>query len=549
MFGDFIGQTSTVVGNGADLTLGDPVGSGVTWRSRFADGDVVFYLDTTRNAQKRELGWGVLTHGTPDKIERNVLFSTQANARVNWAADDVHTAYSVPVAVAMNYMLKGGLGDELPAWAPDGSSRWSYDDDSISTLWKHRLKTAAGEIELGRHDVAKGAYFPSPRRPWTATGTSGKTVAAGDIGGVFTFDNAAAARTMTLPAHGDDGIGHGFRVGGLGLTKGGQYGIVVAPATGDGIEGGADAATLTIPGGVRFDVAWDQASDTWRVEYFDAAQAVWSGRRQTVAAGPVDLAGLPTFLPSTNGALSITAQNITATARFVAAAANGWNTLGSPSDRVGVSLTNLAWTGLTASRAAATPNFLYVVVNADGTLTPGSTILAPVYQWGGSPATTSGQFTFNIAEMKGYLGNGSTAPEAFVVFVGEAATDGSGVISTVAYAYNGRYASAFTNTLPAAATFTSANHNIGVKPRTAKLVIENISTELGYSVGEQVIEGHIAIYSTVYVPLPIVTTAKAVGFQTPLSTSLVLFSRSSSVPTQLTLASWKYGFVADRGWG
>lgn len=279
MFGDFIGQTSTVVGNGSDLTLGDPVGSGVTWRSRFADGEAVFYLDTTRNAQKRELGWGVLTHGTPDKIERNVLFSTQADARVNWAVDDIHTAYSVPVAVVMSYMLNGGLGEALPAWAPNGSTRWSYEDTDISTLWKHLLKTAAGEIELGRHDVAKEAYFSSPRRPWTATGTAGKTVDADDIGGIFTFNNSAAARTMTLPAHDDDGIGHGFRVGGLGLTKGGSYGIVVTPAATDGIEGGADAAPLTIPGGVRFDVVWDQASDTWRVEYLNAPV---TGPRHTI---------------------------------------------------------------------------------------------------------------------------------------------------------------------------------------------------------------------------------------------------------------------------
>jgi hypothetical protein len=280
-----------------------------------------------------------------------------------------------------------------------------------------------------------------------------------------------------------------------------------------------------------------------------AAYPVFSGLcRQTVAAGPVTAAGLPSILPSTNAALSVTSTNVTSTYPLVATAAAGWSaTTGGPVDVIGYSTANLTWSGLTASRAAAAPNFLYVTI-ADGVMTPGSTLLAPVYQWGGTPATTAGQFTFNIAEMRGYLGNGSAAPQVHLVMVGEAATDGSGVISTVAYAYNGRFVSAFTSTLPAASAYTSANHNIGVKPSRAKLVIENITTELGYAVGDQITEGHMAIYSTAHVPVPIVTTAKDIGFQLPTSTSLEVLSRTAGVPTQVTRANWKYAFVAERGW-
>ncbi|TBR30209.1 MAG: hypothetical protein EPO10_04035 [Reyranella sp.] len=280
-----------------------------------------------------------------------------------------------------------------------------------------------------------------------------------------------------------------------------------------------------------------------------AAYPVFSGlSRQTVAAGPVTTAGLPGFLPSTNAALSVTSTNVSSTYPLVATAAAGWSaTTGGPVDVIGYSTANLSWTGLTASRAAATPNFLYVTI-ANGLMTPGSTLLAPVYQWGGTPAVTAGQFTFNIAEMRGYLGNGTTAPQVNLVMVGEAATDGTGVISTVAYAYNGKFASAFTATLPGAGAYTSANHNIGIKPRSAKLVIECISAEIGYSVGDQITEGHIAIYSTVFAPVPIVSTGKTVGFQTPASTSLILLSRTTGTPTQLTVANWKYSLVAERGW-
>ena len=551
MFGDFVGQTGTTVGNGADLTLGDAVGSNVTFRTRFATGEVVFYLDTTRNAQKREMGWGVLTHGTPDKIERNVLYSTQLDARINWASDDVHYVYSMPVGAVLAYMLRGGLGDELPDWAPDGSTRLSYEDDDVDTLWKHRLKTADGEKEIGRYHADEGIYVPTQRRRFTAVGAASKTVAAADADGFFTFDNSAADRTLTLPAHGTAGIGHGFTVGARGLTRGGQYAIVVTPAAGDGIEGGADATAVRIPGGIAFDMVWDQPSDTWRVRYLNTAPAVWTGRRQTVAAGPVDTDGLPSGLPSTNGTLAIT-WTVAASSRFVAVAANGWDYQGRPNDRVGVSLANLAWSGLTASRAAATPNFLYVVVNADGSLTPGSTIQPPVYQWGGTPGTTAGQFTFNIAEMKGYLGNGTTAPEAFVVFVGEAATDGSGVISTVMYAYNGRYESAWTATLWATSTSVSRNHNLGVVPKAKDFVLECTTNDNGFLVGEQISmigQTLTSQSSGVYHPHPLAATRNAMHSRSAADAAFIASNATTGLNVALTAASWKYKAVADRGWG
>jgi len=278
------------------------------------------------------------------------------------------------------------------------------------------------------------------------------------------------------------------------------------------------------------------------------SSTLFSGVRQTVSAGPVTTAGLPDFLGTNPGALSITTSNVSASYPLVATAANGWSsTTGAPVDTIGYSTSALQWTGLTASRAAATPNYLYVTISG-GVMTTGSTIVAPVYQWGGTPATTAGLFTFNISEMRGYLGNGTTAPQTNLVMVGEAVTDGTGVTATVEYAYNGRFETPFTATLPGTATYTSASHNIGVTPRIAKLVIENTTTELGYAVGDQLTEGHLSTYSTSYVAVPIVSSARTIGFQTSSSTSLQAFTRTTGVPAALTLASWKYAFVAGRGW-
>ena len=276
------------------------------------------------------------------------------------------------------------------------------------------------------------------------------------------------------------------------------------------------------------------------------------GVRQTVAAGPVSTAGLPSFLPSTYTGLTVSTQNVTSSAPLVATSANGWSaSTGNPQDMHGYSSVDLVWTGLTASRAAATPNYLYGTISG-GVITPASTIVAPIYQWGGTPAVTSGLITFNISEMKAYLGNGVAAPQTNLVVFGEAATDGSDVIATVAYAYNGRFESAFTATLPGASTAISTNHNLGVTPRLFKLVIENTTTQIGYSVGDQITEGLMGqLSSTQVVTLTPWSNTKSGGIVTGDGGSGSFFAASRSVPgawTSLTLASWKYGWIAERGW-
>lgn len=177
--------------------------------------------------------------------------------------------------------------------------------------------------------------------------------------------------------------------------------------------------------------------------------------RQTVLGGPVDSSGLPSFLPATSASLSVTSQNIAAGAPFVVASANGFNGTGAV-DRIGQSTANLTWSGLTAN----TTNYLYVDVAANGALTPGSATLAPVYQFGGARNTVNGQATYNIQEASMTVGNGSTANQAYRVFVGEAVTNASTVTSTVAYAYQGKYDSGWF--AANANSIYSKNHNLGV---------------------------------------------------------------------------------------
>lgn len=276
-----------------------------------------------------------------------------------------------------------------------------------------------------------------------------------------------------------------------------------------------------------------------------------SSPRQTVSAGPVlpsgTTAGLPNFLPAISGTLSIALQNVSGAVPLAVTAANNVDTTtGAQKDLVGINTTGLTWSGLNAN----TTNYLYVTVATNGTLTAGSTLLAPVYQWGGTPGTANGQFTFNIGEMKGYLGNGTTAPQAYVVFVGEALTGPTGVTSTVAYAYNGKYESAYTTTLPAVATFTSVSHNIGTVPRVADFLMECIATDRGYAVGDTINALSIALYDGANVGHAVIaTTPKTIGIQAGASQAFTAVVKSTGVVAgAYTAANWKYKFVAQRGW-
>jgi len=273
--------------------------------------------------------------------------------------------------------------------------------------------------------------------------------------------------------------------------------------------------------------------------------------RQTVSAGPVDTAGLPSFLPSTATGLTVTTQNVSSTYPLVATAAGGWSsTTGNPQDTHGYSTANITWSGLTASRAAATPNFLYGTISG-GVITPASTILAPVYQWGGTPAVTSGQITFNISEMRAYLGNGSAAVQTNLVVFGEAATDGSNVISTVAYAYNGRYEGAFTSTLWSTSTAASWSHNLGVIPKIKDVILECTTNDNGFLVGEQISmvgQTLTSASSGVYHPHPLAATRNAMHTFSAVDAAFIASNATTGGNVALTAARWKYKGTASRGW-
>lgn len=257
--------------------------------------------------------------------------------------------------------------------------------------------------------------------------------------------------------------------------------------------------------------------------------------RQTVLSGPVDSSGLPSF----GGGTGSTA--VTASGTFVATAANGYSA-GGGIDYTG-SITNPSWTGLSTNGTM----YLYLDIAADGSCTTGNATLAPIYRWGGADVVTNNQFTFNIQEMVGKVGNGSVATQAYRVFVGEVTVSGSVVTAITWYALLGRYQQAWVSTLPAAAVAVNANHNIGTVDLTAKLEVQNITAEFGFVAGDTVTEVN-GNAGGVAAPISIYRTAKTVGFTNTNTSTMLVLNKTTGANATMTLANWKYRLIAQRSW-
>jgi len=253
--------------------------------------------------------------------------------------------------------------------------------------------------------------------------------------------------------------------------------------------------------------------------------------RQTVLNGPVDANGLPNFGGSTGS------STVTMSGTLTATAANGFGSTGAV-DVVGQG-TNLSWGSLSTNGTM----YLYVDIAA-GVLTAGSGTLAPTYQWGGTYGTAAGQFTFNIQEMTGKVGNGATAAQTNRVYVGEVTVAGGVVTAITWYALMGRYTSAqFGHALN---TVYTQNHNIGCMPREGRLVYVNTSAELGYSVGDELdVSQGIADNSNNGVHLILRNSVASIG------TNNNFRIQNAGTPAGLvagTAASWKLKLYASRGW-
>lgn len=270
MFSDGVIESSATTGTGT-YTLSGAVFSGQTFAQGFPSGGTVGFFAQTADKSKWEFGYGVLTIGPPRTLTRaTILKSSNAGSAIDWQADDVKYIFSIASADALAGLMAGNLATSRPWWVRQGGAWWDY-AAGLAVSWKDYLYSGSANVRVGLFDAVKALYFPDSRRPSTARGAANKTFDATDIGGSFTFSTSGAARTATLPA--GSTVGDGYHVEMKGLSA--SNGIILTPDAGDGIDGGADGATKTIPGNILFTVRWSAADDTWVTSYTAPAATVY----------------------------------------------------------------------------------------------------------------------------------------------------------------------------------------------------------------------------------------------------------------------------------
>jgi hypothetical protein len=293
------------------------------------------------------------------------------------------------------------------------------------------------------------------------------------------------------------------------------------------------------------------SSGNWRLVQFMSSlgrplSQFGTSVRQTTVQGSVDSTGAPNWIPATSASLTLTTQNISASSPLIFTAAMGYGASGAI-DRISMSTANLAW-----SLSASGSFYLFVALNANGTITTGSATLAPIYQRGGTIAVTSGQYTYDIEAMIMYLGNGSTASPVQVLFVGEAVTGVGTVTSTVTYAHRGQFVYTDTNSLPGASTATTFNHNIGVTDVNAIIQAANVVTQAGFTLGSVVTAGLSCQYGASPVTwsamATVISTRNTGYFSCGSQAAFAAQPNTGGSPSSLTGSSWRYRVVANRTW-
>jgi hypothetical protein len=250
--------------------------------------------------------------------------------------------------------------------------------------------------------------------------------------------------------------------------------------------------------------------------------------RQTVLTGAVDTNGLPSFGGATGSTTVTTSTTLTATA------ANGI------ANRIG-SITNPSWTGLSTNGAM----YLYLDIDSAGVCTTGSTTLQPNYRWGGADVTTNNQFTFNIQEMVGKVGNGATAAQTYRVFVGEVTVAGSVVTAITWYALMGRYISP-DQSIPANGTAITVSHNLGMNTPHINCAsfIKNTTSEGSYINGDMMQTSVID-----NAPNAMATSVARLSAQVNgIYTAIGFANKSTAARFAITPANWRFVFNVKRDW-
>lgn len=418
-------------------------------------------------------------------------------------------------------------GYVAPVYPPDGTYKITVTDSADVTQWT--ADDQQGPLDLSGFSTS-GSGITEPVTYVTTTHSQ----AATDYGTIWACDATGGAFDFNVPSAVSK-AGQQFTV----LNTGTANRVTVKQYSSELLDGGA---TIALYPGEKVRLVSDGA----QLLRMSDRPAIRPAVRQTVLSGPVGTgggsAGFPNLFPATAVSLAVTSQNVTSTTPLIVTAANGYDRNGAV-DRTGISAANLTWSTLTPSATC----YLYIDIGADGVLTTGHTTLQPDYQWGGAYSTTNGQFTYNIQEAIGKVGNGASAVQTYRVYVGEAVTTGSAVGSCVAYSYAGRYLQTFA--LQAPGTRNSFNHYMGVNPSVppeSEFWLKCVNASAGYSTNQYAkLQGQGNAGYISGTPLSI-EDRNTGSFD--VSTAYAVFHRTTGVITVVAAADWSAVVKISRGW-
>lgn len=474
-----------------------------------------------------------------DFVENDPLPADTLEAGLDRAAmrdqqlkDALDRALVLPVtATTSGGVVPSPEADKLLGWNSAGDALENKDIPTGTAIYSSITNTKAGTA------TAEAVTPDSLASLWQEGGAlvsaaSISKPADANLGGYYTQSGSTGTNTYWAGAKG--GEPRTIRYTGAPLL--GVSGNIVPPGgaafqviAGDIIAYRWDAAAtkLRAIGGIRADGTALVVSSVSR-----APVSV----RQTVLSGPVTSDGLPNFGGST------ATTTVTVLGTLVVTAANAEDISGNV-DRVG-SIAAPSWTGLSTNGTM----YLYLDIASTGICSPGSTTVAPVYQFGGTYSTSAGAFTFNTQEMVGKVGDGSAVTQTYRVHVGEVTVAGGVVTVITWYAIKGRYVSAWTATLPGTSAAVSFSHNIGIKDVDLNYEIECTTIDNSYAVGDQISNPCTNSGGADSPARPTPTSRNAAQIQTAGTNSAVAIPKGGGAITALTVGDWKYRFTGKRRW-
>jgi len=146
-----------------------------------------------------------------------------------------------------------------------------------------------------------------------------------------------------------------------------------------------------------------------------------------------------------------------------------------------------------------------------------------------------------------YLGNGTSAPAVNHIEFARVVAGAATITATVAYAYEGRYSSGYTNGLPVS-TQIQKNHNLGNDRVKVSLYIEAIANDGDYVIGDE-LEGSNIFNSIVTIgTVPFSVSFQGLSLSVRFGTGVYVWAKTLATLPALTAASWKYKLVAWRDW-